>query len=88
MRMAKALDPREVAVAAQLRAEIAASEWKNVAAFHRALSEAAGPIDYSTYAKRLNGKIPFPTGLLLTSLDVLDIELSKFMADAMKRVPQ
>jgi hypothetical protein len=84
--MAKKLDPRELAVADQLRAEIAGSEWRKIAPFVRALNARGVAVDYTSFFNRVNGKSPLPTHILLSSLDMLGIDWVTFMTAAMKRM--
>lgn len=85
-RMAKNDDPRAQAMAAQLRAEIAASGWRKIAPFVRALNEAGTPTDYTTFYQRARGEADLPMGVLFPALDLLGIPFEKFAEDAMKRV--
>lgn len=79
-------DPREIAIADELRARIAGSPWKNVAAFSRALDESGTPTDYTTLYKRVNGQAQLPTNVLLPALDLLGVNYIEFVTDAMKHV--
>ena len=85
--MTKKLDPRSKAIAAQLRAEIAGSDYKKIAPFARALNEKT-PTDPTTFFNRVSGKIPMPIEVVFDSLDLLGIYFETFIADAMKRVPR
>lgn len=81
------MDPRARAQAEQLRAEIAASHYRSVAAFARALNEKM-PTDYTTFYKRVEGKTEMPMRVLLASLDLLDLDYVSFVTRAMERVPR
>lgn len=83
--MAKTIDSRELAIANQLKAEIAASQWKKIQTFARALSESGTHTDYTTFYKRVSGKAPLPTDVLLASLDLLDVDYLTFVTAAMAR---
>lgn len=83
--VAKELDPRSVAMAAQLRAEIAGSPYKKIAPFARALNETQ-PTDYTTFFNRVSGKIPIPMETLFASLDLLGIDFDTFVTRAMERL--
>jgi hypothetical protein len=83
--MAEKLDPRELAVASQMRAEIAASQWKKIATFVRALNDAGVPTDYTSFFLRVSGKKPMPTSVLLSALDLLDLDYLTFIGRAMRR---
>ncbi|MCC2030650.1 hypothetical protein [Microbacterium allomyrinae] len=83
--MTKIDDPRAQAMADQLRAEIAGSQWRNIAPFVRALNEAGTPTDYTTFYNRARGKAELPMSVLFPALDLLGITFDQFARDAMKR---
>lgn len=78
-------DPREQAIADQLRAEIAASRWKKIRTFARALDESGTHTDYTSFYLRANGKAPLPTDVLLAALDLLGVDYLTFVQAAMRR---
>jgi len=82
----KNTDPRAQAIADQLRAEIAASRWKKIAAFVRALNDAGTRTDYTTFYNRANAKADMPLSTLLPALDLLGVDYLTFVAHAMTRV--
>ncbi|KAA9110154.1 hypothetical protein [Microbacterium rhizomatis] len=84
--MTKITDPRALAMAAQLRAEIAASEYGNAASFVRALNDTGTPTDYTTFYNRTRGKAELPMSVLFPSLDLLGITFDQFVNRAMKRI--
>ena len=82
------LDPRARAIADQLRAEIAASEFRKLAPFVRALNEANPdePTTYETFYRRVHGQADLNMKALLPALDLLGIDYLSFVARAMQRV--
>jgi hypothetical protein len=83
--VAKELDPRSKAMAAQLRAEIAASSYRKIATFARALDEKV-KTDPTTFFNRVSGKIPMPQETLFAALDLLGIDYVTFVTRAMERL--
>lgn len=81
-------DPRIKAVADQLRAEIAGSQWKTAAAFARALNDAGTKVEYTGFTEKVAGKSEISMRLLLPALDLLGIDYSTFIEAAMRRVPR
>jgi hypothetical protein len=82
------LDPRAKAIADQLRAEIAASEYRKLAPFVRALNEAnrGEPTTYETFYRRVHGQAELNMKALLPALDLLGIDYLSFVARAMQRI--
>ncbi len=82
------LDPRIKAVADQLRAEIAASEYRKIAPFVRALNERYpdSPTTYETFYRRAHGLAALDMANLLPALDLLGIHYLEFVARAMQRI--
>ena len=83
--MANDLDPRSKAIAAQLRAEIAGSDYKKIAPFARALDEKL-KTDPTTFFNRVSGKIPMPMETLFAALDLLGLDFDVFVKRAMERL--
>lgn len=79
------MDPRALAQAEQLRAEIAASEYRSIAAFARALNDIV-PTDYTTFYKRVDGRSEMPMRVMLAALDLLGLDYVTFVTRAMERV--
>lgn len=84
-RVANKLDPRAKALAAQLRAEIAASPYRHIATFARALDEKI-KTDPTTFFNRVSGKIPIPMDVLFAALDLLGLDFNTFVTRAMRRL--
>lgn len=84
--MTKEIDPRSKALADQLRAEIAGSSYKSIAAFARALNEAGVKTDPTTFFNRVTGKVLMPMDVIWASLDLLGIEPMDYLDDAMRRL--
>jgi hypothetical protein len=83
--VAKELDPRSVAIATQLRAEIAGSPYKKIAPFARALDEVV-KTDPTTFFNRVSGKSPMPMETLFAALDLLGLDFDTFVKRAMERL--
>lgn len=72
-------------MAEQLRAEIAASPYRKIAAFARALNEII-PTQYETFFRRVNGQAELPMKVLLPALDLLNLDFVTFTQRAMQRL--
>ena len=72
-------------MAAQLRAEIAGSKYRQIAPFARALDEQL-PTDYTTFFNRVSGKTPLPMETLFAALDLLGVDFDTFVTRAMERL--
>lgn len=81
------MDPRALAQAEQLRAEIAASAYRKVQTFARALNEIT-PTNYTTFYDRVNGTRELPLKVLLPALDLLGIDYETFIQRSMDRYRQ
>jgi hypothetical protein len=83
--VANKLDPRSKAIATQLRAEIAGSDYKKIAPFARALDEKV-KTDPTTFFNRVSGKSPMPMETLFAALDLLGLDFDVFVKRAMERL--
>lgn len=81
--MSKNLDPRVAAIGRQLGAEIKRSQWRSVAAFTRALNDAGHAAEYTSMTKKANGSQPITMRELFVMLDMLGVDVTEFMNEAM-----
>lgn len=84
------VDPRSIALGAELRAQIAGSEYKNMTRFADALNatEPDGVVHYTTLTQMVGGTEPITMKVLFPALDLLGVEWDEFVVAAKKRTPQ
>lgn len=73
-------------MAAQLRAEIAGSDYRMIAPFVRALNDAGLKTDPTTFFNRVSGKTQMPMDVYFASLDLLGVDFNTFVTRAMERL--
>lgn len=84
--MDKKLDPRAKALALQLKADIARSDYSTAAGLHRELVSRGVVADYATLTQRIKGNAPIPMADLFMYLDVLGVEPDTFFSEMMAHV--
>jgi hypothetical protein len=81
--MAQKVSPRAQAVAAQLKAEISLSQTP-----YNSIPKVAAALgtEYTTYYRRVNGKMPLSMELLFATLDLIGVNEEEFWPRAIERM--
>jgi len=81
--MAQKVSPRAQAVAAQLKAEISLSRTQ-----YNSIPKVAAALgtEYTTFYRRVNGKMPLSMDLLFQTLDLIGVTETEFWPRAIERM--
>ena len=82
-RMVQKVSPRAQAIAAQLKAEIAAGpmEYNSIPKVAKALD-----LEYTTFYRRVNGNLPLQLDLVFEVLEMLGVNERQFWEHAIDRI--